>query len=84
VNPLRFGSIVIYSNDNLPPHHTTMPKRKSEEPTDVSIRSAPYSHSKVRVADTLVETPLLNERSAMSGDKTLPPLPSPPPMATRR
>ena len=48
-----------------------MPKRKSEEPADISAGSAPHSHKKVRVTDILIETPQLNDRSAVSGQDTL-------------
>ncbi|ERF68554.1 hypothetical protein EPUS_04652 [Endocarpon pusillum Z07020] len=44
-----------------------MPKRKSEEPPDVSTDTASPSHKKVRVDDTLHETPVLNGKPAVNG-----------------
>lgn len=44
-----------------------MPKRKSEEPADISTDTVSPSHKKVRLDDTLDETPVLNQESAISG-----------------
>lgn len=44
-----------------------MSKRKSEDPPDISPDTIPPSRKKVRVDDTLNETPVLNERSAVNG-----------------
>ncbi|KAF7510680.1 hypothetical protein GJ744_006046 [Endocarpon pusillum] len=44
-----------------------MPKRKSEEPPDVFTDTASPSHKKVRVDDTLHETPVLNGKPAVNG-----------------
>ena len=44
-----------------------MAKRKSEEPPDISADTISPSHKKVRVDDTLNETPELNEESAVNG-----------------
>ncbi len=44
-----------------------MPKRKPEEPPQISADTISPSHKKVRVDDTLNETPVLNEKSAING-----------------
>jgi U4/U6.U5 tri-snRNP-associated protein 2 len=47
-----------------------MPKRKSEEPLNITVDTVSPSHKKVRVDDTLNETPLLNEKSAVNGQQS--------------
>ena len=44
-----------------------MPKRKSEEPPEISLGTFSPSHKKVRVDDTLDETPVLNGNPAVNG-----------------
>jgi U4/U6.U5 tri-snRNP-associated protein 2 len=47
-----------------------MPKRKSEEPPEITADTVSPSHKKVRVDDTLNKTPLLNEKSAVNGQQS--------------
>jgi U4/U6.U5 tri-snRNP-associated protein 2 len=46
-----------------------MPKRKSEEPPDISADTVSPSHKKVGVDDILEELPLLNGRAAVNGEQ---------------
>ena len=46
-----------------------MPKRKSEEPPDVSADTISLSHKKVRIDDILDEAPILNGKSAFNGEE---------------
>lgn len=47
-----------------------MPKRKSEEPLDYSTHTISPSHKKVRIDDTLNETPVLNNNPAINGKQS--------------
>lgn len=46
-----------------------MPKRKSEEPPDISADKISPSHKKVRIGDILDEAPVLNGKSAIDGEE---------------